>query len=89
MACYIVDFEIKDSAVKTSVKEKLKTYGTYCPISNNCWAIVTSNSAVQIRDNISPLLGPQDRIFVVRSGSEAAWKNSYSVKHSEWLKEKL
>jgi hypothetical protein len=89
MACYIVSFETNSNVTSNNVKEKLKTYGTYCPITDNCWAIVTSNSAAQIRDLIIPVLGSQDRIFVIRSGSEAAWRNTYGTKNSEWLKENL
>jgi hypothetical protein len=49
---------------------------------------VTEKTAVQLRDYLS-----QDnsgaRIFVVRSGTEAAWINTYGDKNSEWLKKYL
>ena len=89
MTTYIVTFEVSDASRKSTLKEKLKTYGTFCPINDNCWAIVSSQTPVQIRDSLSSALSESDRIFVIRSGTYAAWKNSYGTKHDEWLKDKL
>ncbi len=89
MNCYIVTFEIISAERKNSVKNKLKEYGAYCPINDNCWAIATDQSAVAVRDNVGQALNPDDRIFVIRSGTEAAWKNAYGNENSKWLKERL
>lgn len=89
MTTYIVTFEVSDVSIKNDLKEKLKGYGTFCPIHDNCWAIVSDQSAVQIRDFLNEDLSVSDRVFVIRSGIEAAWTNPYSAEHSEWLKEKL
>ena len=71
------------------MKSKLMAYGTYCPIHDNAWAVVTVSNAAQIRDTLTPLLGPADRVFVIRSGTEAAWIRSYGEKNTEWLKANL
>lgn len=89
MTCYIVTFEVSDPSRKAQLKEKLKSYGVYCPIHDNCWAIVTEQAAVQVRDFADTALNSNDRIFIIRSGSEAAWRNTYGEKNSEWLKERL
>lgn len=89
MQCYIVTFQIDTEETINKVKELLKSYGYYCPIHNNCWAIKTEENAIQIRDKIQALLSINDRLFVIRSGTEAAWYNSYGEKHSKWLKENL
>ncbi len=88
MRCYLVTFEVTD-AVLGRLEERLKTYSTYCPIHRNCWALVTDQSAVDIRNNLGQVLTSVDRLFVVRSGVEAAWRNSYGQKHSEWLQKNL
>lgn len=67
----------------------LKAYRKFCPIHRHCWAIVTDESAKQIRDSVKALLAPKDRLFVVRSGTEAAWRNSYGPTNNEWLKKYL
>ena len=89
MTTYIVTFEVADDLKKSALKEKLKTYGTFCPILDNCWAIVSDQTPVQIRDSLSSTLAGADRIFVIRSGTHSAWRNSYGTKHDEWLKERL
>ena len=89
MRCYIVTLEVADAAVRNKVREHLKTYGGYCPVHKHCWAITTDQEAAQIRDGLTPLLGPKDRLFVVRSGTAAAWWHSYGAKHNEWLKKNL
>lgn len=89
MTAYIVTFELSDASKKSDLKAKLKQYSGYCPIHDNCWAVVSDHSAVQIRDFLYKDLCESDRIFVIRSGIEAAWTNPYSIDNSEWLKERL
>jgi len=89
MTCYIVSFEIAKHEDKVEFKEALKAYGTYCPINDHCWAIVTNSSAAQVRDNLMAKIPATDKLFVIKSGVEAAWRNVYSEKNSAWLKEKL
>lgn len=90
MKCYIVTFDVADVAVQQKVRERLKTtYGQWCPVHAHCWAIMSDQKAVQIRDHLTELLGPQDRLFVVRSGVEAAWRNSYGSRNNKWLKKYL
>lgn len=89
MTCYIVSFQAKQLAVRQRLRERLKTYPKYCPINNTCWAIVTDQKAAEIRDHLKEVLLSGDRLFVVRSGTEAAWRSAISPKHSEWLKDNL
>jgi hypothetical protein len=88
MTCYIVTFEV-DPARKASFKERLKTYSNYCPIHDTCWAILTEKTAAQVRDHLTAALDPTDRLFVLRSGTEAAWRNSYGEENNAWLKKYL
>jgi hypothetical protein len=89
MPAFIITFEVNDAARLSSLKEKAKSLGGYCPIHNNAVAISTEKTAVEIREYLTPLLTPSDRIFVIRSGTEAAWRNSYGTEHNEWLKKYL
>ena len=89
MTTYIVTFEVTDTARKSTLKERLKEYGGYCPIHDNCWAVLSAKTPTEIRDYLAEVLSESDRIFVIRSGTYSAWKNPYSTKHTEWLKEKL
>ncbi len=89
MTCYIVTFAVANIENKNRLTGRLKAYGTYCPIHENCWAIVTDQKAVQVRDNLMEVIKTPDKIFVIKSGVEAAWSGVHSEKHSDWLKEKL
>jgi len=89
MTCYIATFEVANVLDKNALIERLKAYGTYCPINDNCWAIVTEQTAAQVRDNLMAVIKTTDKIFVIKSGVEAAWRNVYGEKNSDWLKEKL
>jgi hypothetical protein len=85
MACYVVTFDAID--IET-IRTRLKTLSAYCPIHPHAWAVVTDKTAVQLRDFLSQGF-PTSRIFVVRSGTEAAWLNAYGEKNNEWLKKNL
>ena len=87
MKTYIVCFEIKNSTVIETVGNKLKQYETWARINANCWAVVTGQSAVAIRDTLKTLIAPNDYIFVIKSGVEAAWSNSYA--NNDWLQKNL
>lgn len=89
MTTYIVTFEVPDTSRKSALKESLKRYNTYCSIHDNCWAILSDQTPSQIRDSLAGALSESDRIFVIRSGTYAAWRNAYGPKNSEWLKERL
>ena len=89
MKCYVVTFETKSEETRKKIKETLKSYRIYCPITRHCWAIKTDKSASQIRDHLMSVLDDDNRIFVVRSGTEAAWLNSFGKKHDAWLRKHL
>lgn len=89
MTCYIISIEVSLPDTRKKIIDKLKSYGTFCPINHTCWAISTDSKAAEIRDNLKELTGPSDKIFVLRSGTEAAWRNAISQKHTDWLKKYL
>ncbi len=89
MTCYIVTFEANSEQSRQRIVERLKTFSTYCPITKYCWAILTDKNSVGIRDYIREIMDAGERIFVIRSGTEAAWLNAFGKKNSEWLKRNL
>lgn len=86
---YIVVFEPKSDEIRQRVKVALKSFGSYCPIDSNCWAVFTDKTSVEIRDIVAAALDPKDKLFVIRSGTEAAWRNPFDNSNSEWLKKYL
>lgn len=88
MACHIVTFEPIGPGASEAIQQSLKELGFYCPIHAHCWAVVTEMTAAQLRDRLMQV-SPASKMFVVRSGTEAAWSHSYGNKNSEWLKKYL
>ena len=88
MACYLVSFEPVGPTASAAIRASLEPLPAYCPINAYCWAVLTDLTAVQLRDRLQAV-APSSRIFVVRSGTEAAWLNSYGPKNNEWLKKNL
>ncbi|WP_044398841.1 hypothetical protein [Lacinutrix sp. Hel_I_90] len=90
MNTYIVTFEIKDSIRLNKIKKFLREDSNgICPIHSNATAIRSEKKASEIRDEIIQMTTAEDRIFIIRSGTEAAWKNSYGTKNNDWLKKHL
>ena len=90
MTTYILTFDIKESERLSKIKTYLKENKVwYCPIHENAWAIRDTKKSSEIRDEIMSLTTSDDRVFVIRSGTEAAWKNSYGEKNDDWLKKYL
>lgn len=88
--CYIVIFELSNSATtRAALIKRLRAYGTFCPLTKQSWAIVSEQTAAQVRDNLKEALETSDRLYVFRSGTEGAWRNSYGTKYNEWLKKYL
>lgn len=81
---YIVIFEASNYA---QVLEVIKSYGTWGKLSDNAWVVETAGTAVDIRERISNIMAPGGRVFVVKSGVEAAWQNMPA--DSDWLKQHL
>lgn len=89
MACYIVIFELKDSSRVSAVTDNLKSFSSYCPLTPHAWAISTDQNAKDVREKLTASLGPGDQLFVLRSGTEGAWRNSYGEAYNQWLKKNL
>jgi|Laugresbdmm110sd_1035091.scaffolds.fasta_scaffold92222_2 hypothetical protein len=90
MSCYIVTFQAKELETRQNIRALLKTYQSYCAIHNTCWAVVTDFRAQDIRNQVGKLVQPGDRIFIVRSGIEGAWRNVLgSTPSNEWLRRNL
>lgn len=89
MSAYIVSYDLHQQGQNyTCLIEKLKGYGTHWHMQQSVWIVVTNQTAVQIRDNLSPCLDSNDKLFVGKLSGEAAWKG-YSSSITQWLKKHL
>lgn len=90
MKCYIISYDIKDNSQTydySELEKAIKSYGTWAHINKSVWAIVTTKNAKEIRDYLKTKMDFNDSIFVIKSGTEAAWSNV--ICKDEWLKNNL
>ena len=87
MACYIISYDLVKERDYEELYKAIKSYGTYAHITESTWAIVTNNKATQIKDKLQKCMDSNDRIFVIRSGREAAWNNVLCM--DDWLTKNL
>jgi hypothetical protein len=84
---FIISFEVLTDADLTDFYNALKSYGTWARVTEHTWAIVTEEGAKEVRDYLIQFLPTNSRIFVIKSGSVAAWRNL--ICSTEWLKKNL
>lgn len=88
MTCYIISYDLRAPGRNyEQLYAAIRSYEKWAHINESMWAVVTNNSAVAIRDNLTQFLDANDRLFVIKSGIEAAWRNSLCK--NEWLKGNL
>lgn len=85
--CYIISYDMAGRDNYDDLYKAIKAYGTWARITESTWAVVTKNSARKIRDDLNQHLPEDSRLFVVRSGTEAAWFDVHC--HNQWLKKHL
>jgi hypothetical protein len=87
MPCYIISYDLPKEADAKPLQEAIKKYGTWAHITDTTWAVVTEQKSTEIREKLTPYLPQGSRLFVVKSGTAAAWRNV--IARNEWLKKYL
>jgi hypothetical protein len=88
MLCYIITYDlIQPGRSYENLHNAIRSYERWAKITESVWAVVTQRNAVSIRDHLSTYLDANDRIFVIKSGAEAAWKNT--ICEHQWLQGNL
>ncbi len=87
MHCYLITFELDPAITGDTLISAIKSYGTWGHVNGSNWAVVTEGTAASVRDKLAPLVGKNGRLFVIKTGIEAAWYNSNA--NSDWLKKYL
>ena len=88
MACYIISYDlVAPGRNYDQLYTAIKSHTKWARINESVWAVVTDKTAAVIRDHLTQYIDANDRLFVIKSGVEAAWRNSMCK--NEWLKENL
>jgi hypothetical protein len=88
MPAYCVTYDLRAPGRNyQALYDRIRQYPGWAKVTESNWILVTGWTAVQIRDDLSQYIDANDRLFVLRSGSEAAWKNS--ICQDDWLRSNL
>lgn len=86
--CYIVSYDlIKPDRNYDELYKALKEFHYWGRLTESTWAIVSSQTHVEIRDTLKKHIDENDRLIVIRSGKAAAWTNILAS--DEWAKQQL
>ena len=87
MSCYIISYDMTGGGSYEELHQAIMDFGTWAHITESTWAVLTDWEAKEIRDDLDQYLPRGSRLFVVRSGTEAAWQNV--ICKNMWLKKNL
>lgn len=87
MPCYLISYDLRRDRDYDDLYEAIKEYRTWAHVLESTWAVVTQTSAKEIRNDLEQYTDNDDGLFVVKSGTEAAWRNVLC--DNEWLKDNL
>jgi hypothetical protein len=85
--CYLISYDMAEDGDYEALFDAIREYRSWAHITESLWAVVTEQSAVEIRDALGLYLPEGSRLFVVKSGVEAAWRRV--ICKTEWLKKNL
>lgn len=86
---FFISYDLNNGTVEDyeKVYEAIKDYKTWAHITESTWAVVTTESAKEIRDKFIELMPNGSSLIVLKSGSVAAWRNLKCS--NDWLKKHL
>ena len=84
---YIVIYQLGENSDRNSIIKYLKSFNGWARISDNSFAVSSTIKAKEIRDELLKYKGDDGRIFVIKSGVEAAWSNTRG--RNQWFKDNL
>lgn len=89
MTTYVVSYDlVAPGRDYKELFEYLKSHDNWAHPLESTWLIVTSLSAVDLRDGIKSHVDANDKVLVVKSAGTGAWRNLVQ-KVTDWLHEHL
>lgn len=87
--CYLISYDVsgESGSPDYTIIDAIKSYKGWAHITESTWAVVSDKSHTEIRDDLSEYLPKGSRLFVLKSGGIAAWRNV--ICSNKWLKENI
>lgn len=87
MKCYIIMYDLRMARNYEALYSAIQAFGTWGRITDSTWAVLTTMDAPQLRDHLLRFMDNDDRLFVIKSSGEAAWKNTLA--DNQWLQQNI
>lgn len=84
---YVISYDLAEGGNYDDLFSQIKSYGYWAHITESTWAVLSTKTASEIRDDIASHLTEGSRLIVVESANVAAWRNV--ICRNEWLKEHI
>lgn len=90
MAAYIIGYDLNKEAANYSKKHKaltdkvIETFETRWKPVDSTWIVVSTLTAVQIRDLLKALLDSNDKLIVIRVANDGAW-HGLTEAEGKWM----
>ena len=84
---YLISYDLAEGGNYDELFKYIKSYGTWGHITESLWAIQSSKSATEIRDEVKKYLSEGSRLMVVKSANVAAWSNAMCT--NDWLQKNI
>lgn len=86
---YIITYELyKQGQNYEKLIQRIKSYGTWARLGGSEYIVISTQSAVEIRDYLSIVIDNNDSIFVGTLIAPAAW-NGMTEEVSNWIRNNL
>lgn len=89
MTTFMVGYDLgKPGRDYEGLSDYLKSFGTYWHNLDSTWLIVTSETAISIRDAALAYLDSSDKLLVAKVSAPGAW-HGFGESGAAWLKKHL
>lgn len=90
MRTFLVGYDLNEPGQDYEpLYEKLKSFGTWWHHLDSTWLLQADMQAVDLRDQLKPLLDSSDELLVIDvTGDAAAW-TGFNKRGSEWISNHL
>jgi len=87
MATYIISYDLVNEGNYGELYNAIKSLGKWARVVESTWIVVSDKTCAEVRDYLLEFMDDDDRLFVITSSRESAWKNVRCS--NEWLKVNL
>lgn len=85
MNSYLIIYELRNPKMDyLPFYSAIKSLGRWGMLTQSSWLVVTEWNIISIRDLLQSKIGSEDRLLVVLSGKQAAWKSI--IAPNDWIK---